>query len=237
MKFTLMALLTALVAGLSSCFDDFGIEGNGRLQTEERDAVYFDQVSSSGSFQVYVLPGDEPSIEVTAESNLLPYIETQIDGNQLTIKTKRSRNLNNKFPIEIYLFSPQVKQLQLSGSGLIETGHLEAERFEVSVSGSGKIKASVDAGELKAILSGSGQINLNGQCSHSEMRISGSGKIASYHLEQEDCQMTISGSGEALVNVSHTLDVNISGSGNVRYINTPVIHSNISGSGKVINDN
>ena len=100
----------ALVAGLTSCFDDFGIEGNGRLQTEERDAVYFDQVSSSGSFLVHVLPGDEPSIEVTAESNLLPYIETNIEGTRLTIKTRRSRNLNNKFPIDmkkLYIIRPR----------------------------------------------------------------------------------------------------------------------------------
>ncbi len=237
MKFTLLMLLLALTAGLTSCLDEFGIEGNGRPQTETRYARYFDEVSSSGPFNVYVLPGDEPSVEVTAESNLLSYIETDFDGDRLKIRTKGLHTLDNNLPIDIYLYSPHVNQLRLSGSGMIDAGNFTANRFEVFVSGSGQIKTSVDVRELKAFVSGSGQIIIDGYCDNSEMAISGSGEIFSYDLEQDYCQVTISGSGDAFVNVSKLLDANISGSGNVLFINTPDIHSSISGSGKVINDN
>lgn len=226
-----------LLISLTSCWEDFSINGNGITKTETRWVSYFDEVQSSGSFIVEIVPGDEFSIEVTAESNLLPYIITDIDKDKLKIRSRSGHHLHNRRPMGILITMPDLKEVNLSGSGYIHTGYFEADRFNVRVSGSGEIQSGVSVRELNARISGSGKITLDGDAVETNIRISGSGKVISYDLLQQFCDVTISGSGDAYVNVEKMLDVSISGSGDVLFVNTPEIHSHISGSGKVINDN
>jgi len=237
MKIKLAMFFAVLFVGLVACEDEFGIVGNGRPTTETRSARYFDEVSSSGSFNVYVVQGEEPSIEITAESNLLPYIETDFEGNRLRIRTEGMHNLHETSPISIYLVTPQLEALVLSGSGRIQAESFSANKFSVVVSGSGKVISSVDTPELDAVISGSGQLLLEGYCAEADMGISGSGTIDAYDLAIDDCDVVISGSGNAWVNVENHLDVRISGSGNVHYINFPNVTSSTSGSGQVIDEN
>ena len=79
--------LSVLLFGTSSCLDEMFIEGNGIPRTETRDSEGFNEISSSGDFIVSITPGNAYSVEVTAESNLLPYISTNVDGKTLRIRT------------------------------------------------------------------------------------------------------------------------------------------------------
>ena len=236
-KTPLLIALFALLIGTSSCVDDIFLEGNGIMETEFRRASGFDAVSSSGDFDVTIVPGDKYSVEITAESNLLSYIETDVVGNTLKIRTRGLYSLRDHRTIEIYITTPVLNGVALSGSGIIKTGSFMSDNFRVTLSGSGDIDTQISSETLKANVSGSGSIFIEGDTFESEFVISGSGKIKSYNLEQNICQATISGSGDMYVNVSEAIDAHISGSGRVYYINYPVVHTSISGSGGVVDKN
>ena len=221
----------------SSCIDEMFLEGNGVVKSEIRVASGFDEVVSSGDFQVTVMPGGDYSVEVSAESNLLPYIETDVIGNTLKIRTRGIRSLRQNVPIVINITTPVLNGLTLSGSGLIQTGSFLSSDFRIDLSGSGNVDAQISSDRIKANVSGSGTIFLEGAAVESNFVISGSGKIKSYKLEQSVCRAVISGSGDMFVNASESLDASISGSGRVFYIGNPVIHTSISGSGGVVNKN
>jgi len=90
---------------------------------------------------------------------------------------------------------------------------------------------------LEVNLAGSGDIFLRGFADHTDLTISGSGTIHAYDLEQNNCLVNISGSGNMYVFVNELLDVHITGSGDVNYRGTPDVRTRITGSGSVINDN
>ena len=237
MRRPLWTFLVILCMSLTSCIDDFAIFGNGEAATENRWTSAFNEVKVSGEYEVTIVEGDDYSVAITAESNLLPYIITDNDGSQLKIRTQGIHNLHNTLPMQVYITTPYLRGVNLSGSGFIQTDHFSSSRFNISLSGSGQIETSVDTQDMNAVISGSGQIIVAGYCEHSDLLISGSGKILSYELEQSSCDATISGSGNMYVNVENRIEAKISGSGNVLYINYPEIRSSLSGSGKVINDN
>ena len=240
MKTTKIQILTALfvlLLGTSSCLDELFIEGNGISRTETRDAEGFNQISSSGDFTVTVMPGNFYSVEVTAESNLLPYISTNVDGRTLKIRTTGIHSLRQTEPIEIFITTPVLNGLTLSGSGLIETGSFMSSDFDLSVSGSGDIKTIISSDKVNANISGSGTIYVEGDALNTNFVISGSGKIKSYNLLQDQCQAVISGSGDMYVNASQFIDARISGSGRVYFVNHPIVHTSISGSGDVVDKN
>ncbi len=240
MKTTKIQIFTALFVllfGASSCLDEMFIEGNGISRTETRNAEGFNQISSNGDFTVTVMPGNFYSVEITAESNLLPYISTNVDGRTLKIRTTGIHSLRQNEPIEICITTPVLNGLSLSGSGLIETGSFLSSDFDLSVSGSGDIKTIISSDKVKANISGSGTIYIEGDAINTNFVISGSGKIKTYNLVQDQCQAAISGSGDMYVNASQFIDARISGSGRVYFVNHPIVHTSISGSGDVVDKN
>jgi len=144
-KTPLLIALFALLIGTSSCVDDIFLEGNGIVETEFRRASGFDAVSSSGDFDVTIVPGDKYSVEITAESNLLSYIETDVVGNTLKIRTRGLYSLRDHRTIEIYITTPVLNGVALSGSGIIKTGSFMSDNFRVTLSGSGDIDTQISS--------------------------------------------------------------------------------------------
>lgn len=226
-----------LVLGVISCVDDIFLEGNNDVRSEFRGASGFDEIASSGDFKVVVKRGSEYSLEVKAESNLLSYIETDVAGRTLKIRTRGMHTLIKNHPVEIFITTPVLEGLSLSGSGFIRTGSFTSDDFKVALSGSGDIDTQVSCEVIHANVSGSGTIYLAGEAQSSEFVVSGSGKIKSYELEQGICDAVISGSGNMYVNADETINARIWGSGMVFYMNEPVLHTSITGSGGVVDSN
>jgi len=246
----LMALAAALFfAGCGKPWQR--IEGNHNVVTETRSVPSFVRVNNSGIFEVYITQTDYYEVVMEAESNLLPFIRTRVSGNTLYVETKD--NLKPNYPIKVFVYTPVVEDVKLSGSGLVYADSLSVGNLDVdlsgsgtidleatgnevncTISGSGSIYMYADASHVEGKISGSGQLDLVGYANRSDLKISGSGSIHSYEMPVNECYVTISGSGSIYVNVYDYLDVNISGSGNVYYLGNPSIYSKISGSGSII---
>ena len=226
-----------LVLASTSCIDRFVIEGNGVVNSEERDLVSFSKVKSSGNFEVYITKGNTPEVIVEAEQTILPYIETTVSGNTLLIDIPGWNTVINHRPMKVFVTTAALESVKLSGSGFIEAEYFETDVMDLFVSGSGSIQTDVSAGFVEAGVSGSGKITISGDAGDSKLNISGSGNIYANNLASENCQAFISGSGNMRVFAVETLRADISGSGNVYYKGNPNVDYHVSGSGKVIREN
>ena len=77
--FTLGSLAAALA--FSSAAHAWGSErvtGTGDLATEARETGAFDGVALTGGFRVVIRQGGSHKLELRADRNLLPYIETRV---------------------------------------------------------------------------------------------------------------------------------------------------------------
>lgn len=235
-EFFIFSLFIGLI-GLIIYTKDIYLQGNKNPGKEVRELTGFDQIASSGDFKVMVKHGNRYSVEVKAESNLLPYIKTEVIDHLLIIKTQGFRTLLENSPIEVFITTPDLKALYLSGSGMIKTGRFESDQFRIILSGSGYIDTNISTEMMKAVVSGSGNIFLEGVAKVGRFAICGSGRIKSYETQQRNCEAVILGSGKIFLNTLETIDARITGSGRVMYINHPTVNKSIYGSGEVYNDN
>ena len=250
----LIVFLTFIIIWNTGCRKYPFLEGNGSVTRETRMIVSFNKIENQGDFNVYYIYDTVFRVVIEAESNLIPYIRTVVNGNTLEIDTRE--NLNNNYAMKVTVHSPVLKAVTLSGSGIINTGSVTSDNFEVKLSGSGLIYGDIvshnfnllisGSGEVdyavtsintKAVISGSGKIKLTGESTFADYLISGSGNIESYNLLLNECTAKISGSGNIYTNVSDYLNVIISGSGSLYYLGYPDIDSVITGSGQVIGMN
>ncbi|MBN2728073.1 MAG: DUF2807 domain-containing protein [Bacteroidales bacterium] len=233
---TKIFILTFVLAAttLTSCFNSHHIEGNNNVISQTRSLPVFTDIENEGSLDVMYVQDSVYFVEIEAEGNLIPYIETDVYGTELRIRVQRRRNLDPNYPINIYVHAPTLNSVNLSGSGSIVCDTVQTSYLNVKISGSGQITMPMICNNLNAKISGSGDMYLSGTATRGDLDISGSGTIYGYNLQQTECIADISGSGNMYLNVSDLLDVVISGSGDVYYMGSAAVSTSISGSGSVI---
>ena len=210
------------------------IRGNGNLKMEERSPGAFKSVSSHGSFDVYVSSGTQ-SVKVEAEENILPYIETYVDGSVLHVQSKDNVWLRPGRSIRIYVSLPDFESIRSYGSGDIigQSKITNTSNLELIANGSANIKMDVDAPAIDAETNGSGDIDLKGSTKSCDGEIHGSGNIRAMDLKSENATIKIYGSGDADVYADAKLDVRVAGSGDVNYKGNAQVSSSIAGSGRI----
>ena len=236
MKQLLLLLVVASIS-LPSCWDVFGerVKGNGNVRTEERSINDFSAISSYGPYNVYLTQDPGHKVSVEAEDNLLEYIETYVDNGELKVRTKEGFHLSPRMDIRIKVSAPSFSSIKTVGSGDIITENqiTNSSAIKLEATGSGNIKANVNAPDVKADITGSGNVNLEGETKSFAGEILGSGNINAYDLRAENVRVEIMGSGNAEVFAAVKLNVEVSGSGDVKYKGGGQVSSSIHGSGSV----
>lgn len=215
------------------------IKGNGQLKKENRSVSAFTSLASEGSMNVQITYGPSENITVEADENLLPYIETSVAGNKLTIRNKKSLNLRSEKKMTVYVYMKEINSLQLTGSGDIKgVGAFTGDgKTDIILSGSGNLTLEFSKfKDLRLSVSGSGNMTLKGDAANSiDAKVSGSGNIDCARVSSKDVDAKLSGSGNIKVYADNTIDAKISGSGNVYYKgDAQNINSKVVGSGKVL---
>lgn len=232
MKYLLLYFVIAVFS--FSCNTEI-INGNGNVVTESRNTGAFTGIKLMGSMNIDVKAGEQQSVEIKGEENILPYIETFIKEGNLVIKYKNDVSINTNDDLNIYITTASLKEVEVFGSGDItgEGKFTNDNKMEIGVTGSGNIKLDVDAPKVEVKTTGSGDIYLSGNTKDITCNSMGSGDIDAADLKAENAKVKTMGSGDVKVFASIKLDCTINGSGNIKYHGGGAVTSVIHGSGSI----
>ena len=253
---TTILLIALLVSGCGFQI----VTGSGKVVTETRDVSNFSRITLAGIGDVYVTQGEDVSVRIEAEDNLIPYFETAVQGDTLTIGIKNEYmgvSLHPLKPVKFYVTTPKIEAVKLAGSGNIIAGDVQTAGFDISLLGSGNISTGkLTATNVDVKLAGSGNITL-GTVLAAEVAtsIAGSGNIRLEALTADKVSSTISGSGDITMGgeaseqhieilgsgdylasglKSENATVRVTGSGNGQVLAAGILNVTILGSGDVV---
>src|SRR5262249_24969121 len=86
MKKIAIILLAACVVLIAACHLP-GVRGNGHIKTEERQVAAFASLDAGGTFEIQWQSGS-PALRITTDENLLNYIENNVSGDTLNLRTR-----------------------------------------------------------------------------------------------------------------------------------------------------
>lgn len=241
---------------MTGCFAT--ITGNGEAETEIRNLTPSDAVRLGGFYDATVVTdGDLDVVEVTCDSNLLPFIVTEVVDGELLLHTENGRILQPRADCTLHVkLSQPPTRLSVSGSGSMEALGQLPDLQEARVSGSGELvladgagicgldadvsgSGHLDLGELQGCsvstrVSGSGSLSATGQVAELDADISGSGHLDLVELSAAFVDASVSGSGDGDVTATTSIRARVSGSGHIRVHGDPEDRDvDVTGSGGV----
>ncbi len=214
-------------------------QGSGRAASEMRTVAEFQAIALNGPMDLTVRQGNSPSVQVEADDNLLPLLETVVEssgnGPTLLVRWKKGERLNTRSRVLVTVVVPKLTALTAMGSGDMKVESFNTPVLKLSLSGSGDAQlVGLTTDDLGISIAGSGDVGGNGRAARVKISIAGSGDVRLNGMKADDVTVTIAGSGDAAVHADKSLSVSIAGSGDVSYTGNAAVKSSVAGSGSVV---
>lgn len=202
----------------------------------------FDAIQLRWYGDMVVEQGDQESLEVEGDEEVLEKLNVHVDGTVLILELSKdwlerlidSVRLLGRGKLTYRVKVKRLRSVAISGNGSFRTAALRGDALDLRVSGNGNVDVSdLRVNELEVRVSGRAKVAMSGAAGEQSLSVSGSADLALQHLEGKRAVIRISGRGEVDVNVREELDIAMSGMGTVRYRGDPKVQQRMSGIGSV----
>jgi hypothetical protein len=189
-----------------------GVRGNGHIKTDDRTISAFKEIDASGTFVITWQSGP-PALQITTDENLLDYIESEVSGDTLRLRTRDQ--IWPTHGINVIVVSPERTGARIRGAVKLTAKQLTGSKFALEASGASRVWFDGSIDELLADMTGASELAAGG-------------------LQTKTAEISTMGAGDAEIAVAETLKVAITGAGKVTYLgNPPTIEKHITGAGSI----
>src|SRR6184192_4436649 len=210
MKKITIVFLTVCVALAARC-RWVGVRGNGHIETDDRTISAFTEIDAGGAFEIEWESGS-PSLRITTDENLLSYVESDVSGDALHLRTHDQ--IWPTHGIKVVISSPTRAGVRIRGAVKLTAKQLTGPKFALEASGASNVSLDGNVDELLADMTGASELEASG-------------------LQTKTAEISTTGAGSADVAVADSLKVAITGAGKVSYSGNPTIEKHITGAGSI----
>jgi hypothetical protein len=190
------------------------VRGSGHVVTVARPVPEFDAIVASGAVSVVIERSGDEGVRITAEDNLIRYLDAEVRGGVLYVGPRSGVSLAPRREIVFHIESVEVTEIQ--GSGAVD---VEAHVGWVP--------------ELWVTLSGASSLRLRGGADVADVSLSGASRFDALDVETLDTRIEASGASMAWLWAERLLDARVSGASHVRYRGSPMLQVQVSGASTV----
>lgn len=230
---TLQIIILPVFAALfffTSC--DAVVEGNGIVSTEIREPESFTSIEASNHFSIVLKKSDNAYVEIEADQNLLPLIQTVTEDGCLRIYHKDILKSSNDIVVRIGY--TQLNEIEISGSVKLHSEDtLQGENFLITMSGASVARLPLSCDKAEIEISGASELLLSGSATEAILSQTGASVVSAYDFSTQKMNVRSSGSSQAEISVISSLQVKASGASSLTYCGNPLLKKNISAAANV----
>ena len=188
----------------------------------------FDRIRIDGPFDVRLATRSPPSARIAGTVRASDAIAVRVEGTTLIVSAGprgwgEVPSVGTPSAPVIHLGTPTLLSATVIGGGQLRIdGLMRGQRIDLQVTGSGGLVAGgLDADQLNATLLGSGTMTLGGRGGRVRLLSSGAGTIDAAALRGDDVTVRLDGSGSTQASARYTADATSTGVGAVTIYGKP----------------
>lgn len=193
-------LVTCLTSGCTIAIGET-IHGSGERIVQQRSIDDFQEIEVSGAITVKVYCGEEPSLEISGDDNIVERVISELADGRLELQLQ-SGSYSMEEPLEITVTCSELNEVDVSGACNVSVEAIESEEFTVDASGASKV-------------------TLEGSTTRLIVDISGATKVTATELAADQVHVDASGAAKATVNAAESIHGDLSGAAKLEYTGKP----------------
>lgn len=193
-----LAALLALAFGCPYASASFPVViGSGNLATESRTVSDFHKIKVSGLVEVKMSCGDEVSVSVSGDDNIIPMVKTEVTSSgMLKVGMPRGVIMETSNPILVTVTAPDLSVAKVSGAS------------ELTIS-------DCDLDELLLRLDGVSRLSIEGEIDHLDVDVDGASRLSAQNALAKTVELAVSGSSNVSVVASEWIQGQVTGAATV----------------------
>ena len=177
------------------------VKGNGNFVSEMRELSKFKAIEIAiGYDKILVNCGEEPSLHISGDENILPLITTRISKGILRIESDST--FETKADSEIIINVKSLKEFTFDGVGETVIQNVNSEKFTCNINGVGSC-------------------DLKGKVKSFNISVNGVGSVNARQLIADDVVANLNGVGSVKLYAKNSLDASVNGIGGLTYFGNP----------------
>lgn len=172
---TITTVVGALALAGTACRVDIGPGGD--TVTETFDVTDFTELEVSSAFEVTVEIGDEPSVEIDLNEEVVDRLEVEQDGDRLSIGFDGGL-FSISGPLEARIVTTDLTKVTFDGAVDASIQGLDTDQLDVELSGASQVTGRGSVGVLVIDADGASQADFaNLQVERAEVDVSGASSV------------------------------------------------------------
>ncbi|MUP47214.1 hypothetical protein E0K83_15850 [Gramella sp. BOM4] len=166
-----------LILLMSSTFAQDKIKGSRKVKTEQYDLETYHSIKVSGEFEIGILKGNRPMVEIEADDNLHDYILTEVIDGVLIIKPIKEFNRTKRQELRL-TFTDSLKSIIAEGD--VEISGLQdiyATNLSLHLKDKAKGFFTIKAEDFSLVQNDDSKAELNVTASSSRFQLNQSAKV------------------------------------------------------------
>jgi hypothetical protein len=233
---TKIIVLFVLLITTSSCFMEglTGIKGNGNVISEDREiSSNFDAIKVQQGITLYLTQGNETTVNVEADENILELLVTEVKNGEL--KVYFEKNVYRAKERNVYLTTSDISKIRTSSGAYVKSENtIQTTSLDLDSSSGSSIKIAVNAKDVSSDCSSGANIDVVGKVETFSAEASSGSAIDAEKLKAIDVFAKASSGANIDVSVSGKLTAKASSGGDIDYEGSPTkVHKDTSSGGSV----
>ncbi|WP_339917780.1 head GIN domain-containing protein [Yeosuana marina] len=198
-----------------------GVTGNGNVRIQDRALnESFNAIEASHGLDVFLTQGNDESIVVEADENLLQLIKTEVKNNVLHIYAEK--NIGHATSKKIMVTFKDISKISSSsGSNVVATNIITGEYLELNTSSGSDMTLTVNTTNLNCNTSSGSDLKLSGKTDKLTADASSGSDIKAADLMTQSSRVSANSGADITVNTSKELTANANSGGDITYYGNP----------------
>jgi RNA polymerase sigma factor (sigma-70 family) len=200
------------------------ITGSGKAVTKELNLSDFTAVDIGHVFQVAVTQGEAFRVAVTADDNVIPFVQAAKQDSALKIGLDGARRSFQNVTLKAAVTMPRLEGLTVRGACRVTLTGFKAEKdCKLRVSDVSSLTGDLRAATVDLAAEGAARITLRGSAQKARLSGAGAGSLALAGFTADHADVTLTGAARATLEVKNTLDYDLSDASSLKYGGAPKV--------------
>lgn len=209
------------------------VTGNGRSVTDSRKVSDFNGIKVSGVIKVNLTQGPETKVEVKADQNIAPTVQTEVREGILHVNIKEK--INRKEAIEINIMAPVIQSVDISdGVSINSSNALKGDNLTIESSSGSQGTLALQYKKMDCTASAGSVLQFNGNVETVHVSASSGSIIHAGELSARKCTIEANAGSLTEMKVLDEVSADINSGSTFTYSGEPAVRNINTSSGGMI---